>query len=190
MNAFELFLGDGRPANIWACGKCRIVKRTQAEADKCCAPWSCKDCGCEVKQYRTKCEACESKERSLVWQKRFDAAELLESYEGWIWTPAHDGYQDGYFPDMEEFLDHAECRDEEGAKLPEFVFACKSKKLKLDISRSLEDIGEDGWEEMLEHTNGDEELFKAVERWNELNADLLTVWESDYKRKVAVPKNR
>ncbi len=53
------------------------------------------------------------------------------------------------------------------------MFACKKKVLELDISRCFDDLHEEGWEEMLEHTSGCEEIYAAVDEWNKKNEKTL-----------------
>lgn len=51
MNPIELRKPDGTPAGIYLCGKCGKIypERMADEAERCCRPYVCVECGREVK---------------------------------------------------------------------------------------------------------------------------------------------
>lgn len=186
MNAQQLFQQDGTPTDAWFCGKCNNIRRGQDSAEKCCIPPTCSKCGATVPHAWLLCSDCDRQRRKQVEDERLDKAELLTDYDGWIWTHQVTGTQDGYFESVEAMLDYIE--DEPDCDRPEFVFACVESHLKLDISNSLDSLNDEGYEEMLEHTSGMDELWAAVDAWNELNKNHLRTYIIDYSKKVAVPK--
>lgn len=186
MKTQELFNADGKSANVWYCGECRVVHKEKTKADKCCEPWLCKTCGKDAGQYRIKCSACTRAEYDQRDRERLEEAAIVEDYDGWVFALEGYGNQDGYFPSVEELID---CYWDAGdAGFPSHVFACKSRVLKADVCDVLEQLDCNGYEEMTEHACGIEDLSKAIDTFNEANKEVFTVWEADYTRKVAVPR--
>jgi hypothetical protein len=193
METKELFLENGKSAGVFACGKCKLICASSELADKCC-DWKCVDCSVGVRNYTTRCDSCHSKVMLDRRAALLEKAQIVEDYDGWVCCDECSGGQDGYFPSLEEFVDYifdeawGDPEVEGSPEWPEFVFACKSDVKELDVGNSIENMCEGGYEEMEEGLRGKDELYAAVDKFNELNRDALTCWEVDYKRKVRVPE--
>ena len=100
MNASELFLASGKSAGVWYCTECKLVRRTQEEAEACCAPYECNMCGCELprKMFRTRCSECIEKTRVAKMQALMDKASLIENgmhmYHEHVFCDTGDKYGD------------------------------------------------------------------------------------------------
>lgn len=189
MNTIELFHQDGRPAKVWACGKCKHVKKTEEEAKLCCEPWSCTKCGLRCDQYRTMCDGCQRIEAGIRRARRMEAAVEVTDYDGWVFCEEIDGYNNGYWPSLEEFVDYV--HDEfEDVGIPEFVYCCTPEAKEIcivDVVQTLLcDIDDEMADNFFDSLEGMAELEAAVEKWNLANKTRLTLYEADYKRKVRV----
>lgn len=182
-DAKELFLADGKSAGVWYCTTCRLVKRTEAEADKCCRPWVCENCGKESQKYHTLCTNCDNLRREAAKERRLADAELVEDYDGWICSQDAIGPMDGYFRSVEEFIDY--CEDEE-IEIPEFVHCCRPHHITVRVEDALSRLEDEGWEGMTEHLVGEKELIMAIDAFNIANAETCRVYDVDYKRKTRV----
>lgn len=202
MNATELFHQDGKSTGIFYCAKCRNVARTQAEAEKCCAPTFCADCGKETE--RRSCDRCNNcypayrqKEDAKRRAKHLAGAALVKDYAGavfWDGTPGDvarassyfsSGDNDGFFIDMDDLLNAIEEADEPVDR-PEFVFCCTERPFHLNLSSAIESACDDMHEGAMDDIDGVEELQVAVDAFNERNKGVVS-YGPDFSRKVRVP---
>ena len=116
MNSVELFIAGGKSAGVFACGQCKVIHKTQADAEQCC-DWKCSKCGAKTDRFSTQCSACWDVVRAEGHAKRLAAAELVTEYDGWICCDSGCGSQDGYFPSIEDYVDYI---FDEGWGDPEF----------------------------------------------------------------------
>lgn len=185
MNATELFHQDGKSAEIFYCGQCRIVARSKELAELCCAKRKCQRCGGEAPSGWLICDACRKLKEVEEEKERFEKAEKITKWDGWVFSEGH-GYQDGYFESLSEFLDW--CQDEE---IPEsevtYVWACKSNQfVNADVSDITERICDNAYEDFEpDCLNGLEELKAALEKFNEANACQLA-YNPDYTKAVLI----
>jgi len=208
MNAFQLHNDKGKPTGIWCCGECRKLvlsplwtanrdnpKSTKEAADICCDPngrmycFTCKAICMgvqhgECKLCRDKADAKRREERAISDRKRLEnAQDVTDSYDGPVYIDGYSGdWGEGFFSSVEavhDYLDHLEIVD-----LPEFAFCCESRIERLDLDFVIENLCSDGYEDMENRLTIPESLKAAVAEFNELNRDDLTVWNTDYKRKV------
>jgi len=117
MNAFELFMPDGKSAGIYACGKCRLVyspkwfvednasELAMGQAEKCCRPPVCNKCGVELPLHNgwVSCDKCR-RERGMVEEaSRFEKAEKISwsDWDGPVYCEEFAGHHDGYFENLE-----------------------------------------------------------------------------------------
>lgn len=188
MEAKELFVADGKSAGVWYCSKCKIVKKTEAEAEGCCKPRLCRDCGCELPSDRwtVNCSKCSDAWYAKQRQDRLEKAELVDAGDQIMFMVEElCGHDDGWFRDIDEIIDY--CFDEEPGCYPEFAFCSKPEQRQIDISDVLERICEDGYEDMGDNLSGVRELEAAIHTFNVLNEDRLKVYNVDYSRKVRIP---
>jgi hypothetical protein len=113
------------------------------------------------------------------------AEEVTSGYDGWVYSDELQGYHDGYYRDIGEFLDYAFDQDE--INVPEFVYCCYETMHRIDLGHVLENLCEEGWEDMSDSLNTGG-LDKAIDEFHELNKDTLRSYQPDYKRKIRVPK--
>lgn len=191
MDAKELFIqenGETKSSGIWYCGKCRVVwgeknktKLTAQEtAEACCAPVLCA-CGKEVRKHWTKCELCIQTDQFKLEQKRINEAQRVDDWDGPIFDP-NSGYQDGFFPSMEEMLDWYASEETEP---PEFVFLTIEEPFKIDFGRVVEDALEDHYEDA--KVTGLNEISEKVNEWAE--SQKIVSYSPDHKRVMKVPKD-
>ena len=186
-NAIELFHADGRSAGCFYCAKCRIVHKTESEADECCRPRLCAKCGREVDaRHFLVCERCRKVKQASKDLATLEAAELVEDEGGWLYVEGH-GHNDGFFRDMGELLDYL--ADEPENTRPEFAFCCR----KFGMSeRSAADIIEDSTQDMHEEAANDvsvesiKALQAAIDAFYAANEDVVS-YEADCRRKVRIP---
>lgn len=183
MNAQELFLKDGRPSGVFFCGECRLTRRTEEEAERCCGPYKCEDCGVDVdrKRFRTVCPDCEAKRQAARERMQFDKARKIEYDGGWVYW---EGIGQNYFESLEDLLEQIE--DEELEK-PEYVWACKSIQFaRLHLSSVLEQIEScgDAYEDFdSDDLHGISVLAAAINEFNELNKDIVS-YQPDYTKAI------
>lgn len=188
MQAKELFHAEGKSAGVWYCSKCKIVKKTEAEAESCCKPRLCRDCGCELPsdRWNVNCSKCSDAWYAKQRQDRLEKAKLVDpSDEIMFMVEELCGHNDGWFTYINEIIDY--CFDEDPQWLPEFAFCSKFEQRQIDLGDILERISEDGYEDMGENFSGVEELQAAIDRFNELNKEQMKVYNVDYTRKVRIP---
>lgn len=189
--AIELYkksdAGDTVPCGIFYCSECRSVYKTEAEACKCHGERLC-ECGEKIEQhYRSKCNACDSKE----WHQKSAAAEFARyekatkiTYAEYKGSMIYDA--DKYYEDLESALDGYDDGQE-----PEYVWACKNIGVTKATTESLyenmlENMGEDA---DVYDLNGVDELEAAVTAFNEANKSI-SVWEPDYSTAILVPESK
>ena len=192
MNSVELFIAGGKSAGVFACGQCKIIHKTPADAEQCC-DWKCSKCGAKTERFSTQCSSCWNVVRAEGHAKRLAAAELVTEYNGWICCDSGCGSQDGYFPSIEDYVDYifdegwGDPEFEDSPAWPEFVFTCERDIKEIDVSNVIENLCSDGYDEMDEHLKGVKELGAAIDAFNLLNENALTCWSVNYKKKIAVP---
>lgn len=190
MNAHQLRLNEGPLLNLWRCGKCFSVDNSPERAGKCC-DWRCSACGCNVSNFYTRCDACSRELSRKKDQEVLDKATILPDYDGWVYCISRQGPQDGYFPSLEEFIEYVEgscecdIEKEECSCLPEYVHTCVVEVKELDVSGDLQSLCEDGYEDMYEGLYTDE-LYKAVDKFNEDNKERMELYNVDTKHKIYV----
>ncbi len=183
MNAYELLKPDLSPSGVWACGKC---DKTYAHprgggkmfADRCC-DFRCVACGIPCQQHYAKCNACIERERADKETARFEKAEKLDSWDGWVWTNATP-HNEGYFSSVEElvewFDDGSQNDDGYNPCIPDYAWICDPSPLvRLNIDSILQSIGE-GLDEDFDSDDlkGIAELTEALEAFNEANKEVVS----------------
>lgn len=206
MNAFELYDENHKPTGIFACGKCRKLtlnprwhetgqpKSTREEAEKCCRPPVCNTCHKEFKpRYSNQvheCSDCERTrlniERSARLLKRLETAEdVTGTYDGPIYIEGSNGGDmgEGFYSLADYAVEYFDEEDETDGSFG-WAFACKSRAEKLDINDCIENLCSDGYEDMEYHLTIPQSLNDAIDEFNRVNEQALTIYETDYKRKV------
>lgn len=187
MNAQELFKRVGKEDSVfetthrWFCGKCGQIKHDKNLAESCCKPTVCV-CGKEVEEeYYTTCRVCRDELDRKRERDRFDKSERLTEWDGPVFLGGY-GYNEGYFENIEEFLDCFADEELEASNL-EYVWCCDKVPLaNLDLDSILEDSTQeayDGFE--YDDFKGLEELRAAIDKFNELNKDVVS-WTPNYKK--------
>jgi hypothetical protein len=206
MDAFELFNEHGKTMGVWCCGKCRKLtlsplwhpssseaRSTREGAEMCCTVPKCTTCGAEDKAAeRGECSKCQSvrwnREQSERLAKRLAAAEdVTATYEGPVYLedgPTGD-MGDHYFSSAEVAAEYLE-DDEEERDGEVWAFACRADIRGIDIDRALEQVCDDGYEDMGDRIEIPKSLRDAVDAFNKENEVAFTVYETDYRRKVLI----
>lgn len=189
MNAYELFLSDGRSSVAWACEACGVIysprNGAQPEAEACC---KCKYCGepaprddndCYTRMHKT----CWQQDRRDRQAKRLEKAEVVEQYDGWVFIDGV-GPRDGYFESAEEAEDWLWDTHEDGDVLPQWAFCCTSSPPpRLDLEDVTQRFIDNGYEDIEDDLVGLARLREALELFWEENKHLVS-WTPDYSRKV------
>jgi len=184
MNATELFLKEGKSAGVWYCEKCRTVHSAAQLAEQCCQNYKCTTCGADAGKHYLRCESCRDKEDQEKERQRFEAAEKLTTWEGWIFCDGQ-GSNEGYFENIEEFMDWLSDEYEEGIPEIKYVWACKANHfVNADVGDITERMNDVAWEDWDPETlNGLPELKAALDKFNEANKDVCS-YSPDYTKAV------
>jgi hypothetical protein len=181
----ELFHSDGKASGVFYCSLCRIVYKTQKEADECHGE---RLCGCGAKlpeRYQHECHDCygvkRAKEEDERESARYAKAKKITADEyddGFVFSG------DRFFSSLDEALDYFE--DEEFR--PEYVWACKNIGLpKADIESVIERLIDNMWEDAsADDLKGVDELQAAIDKFNEENKSV-GVWNVDYSTAITIP---
>jgi hypothetical protein len=112
--------------------------------------------------------------------KDLEKAELVEWDGSMIFSEEVRGYRDGWFNSPDELLDCID--DEENA--PQFAFLGRKRIKELDISRAIEQMTADTYDDAELHIASADwcALMAAVDEFNAKYA--VTYYEHDYKKKV------
>ena len=180
MNTTELFHQDGRSAGVFYCGECRLVHRTKELTDQCCAPNKCSICGKDKERYYTKCPACLHLAELQKEQERFEKAEKLTKWDGWVYLEGTGS--DGYSESVDAFIEDWEDNHDENEPLPAYVWTCEENHF---VNASVEDITQQMADSAYEHWEPDSlkglpELQTALDKFNEANKDAVS-FQPDYK---------
>ena len=190
MSPIELFTKEGKATGVYFCEKCRIVNTVKDVVERCCAPWKCETCGGDTKKYWTTCDDCRAKKEAEAERARFEKAEKLTSWNGWVFK---DGTgRDGYSQSLGDFMDcYAEEQEnsDDPEPLPEYVWACKETRfVRADISDISSRIDDDAYEDFeFDSLRGIPELKAALEAFNAANIDAIS-YSPDYTKAVLIPK--
>jgi len=199
MNAIELHHKDGRTAGVYYCSECKCVAKTKERADECCAPYLCTGCGVELprKNYRTVCSTCSAEREREREAARFAAAEKVAEWDGWLYSDEIQGYNDGYYANVEELIEYiedntpeagemSEMDEEELAEiptLPEYLWTCDEERFAtVSLDSIMDTIADDGYEDFdTDDLKGTAELGAALEAFNAANAHIVS-YSPNYKK--------
>lgn len=192
MNVKQLQTIDGQKLNVWLCSACNLIYSDLGVAERCCI---CSYCSGVIDKEKegNRCSHfhCEQDHCDKAEQKRLADAELVNDWTGPVYHPYIEGYNDGYFSDISDFLDAIQDKLDDGEltveQIPKRVFICKVKPFVLDIDSAIENELERMYEGAEDRLEGIKELTEAVEKFNELNKDLES-WYPEWKKAMEVPK--
>lgn len=185
MNAYELISPNtGKPCGVFVCGVCNMV-RDKHIVERCCKPC---ECGKPSRnRFECKCSECADKEWRERMEKKLDDAQLVE-WDGcsMIFSEEVTGNRDGWFDSPDDLLDYLADDDEED--IPEFAFVGRKCVKKLDISRAVDEMTEDTYEDAKLHVSDADwkALQDAVDAFNAKYS--VTYFVHDYKQKVRISK--
>lgn len=188
MNIFQLYRQSGESVNVWVCGKCGKVGWNQQVAEKCCLPHTCRTCGKE--EQLSECWECSKKRHAKKELDRYEKAEKVTTWDGWVFCDEGFGYQDGYFKSVSSLLgyitDHNADQDDP-LLTPEYAWTCQKRQF---VSVDAEDIyerienDESAYEDFERGSlNGTEELETALLAFAKANEDLVSYYP-DYSKAV------
>jgi hypothetical protein len=196
MEPIELLMPDGEPSKVLMCSNCRIVRRTRAYAEACCLPIPCRYCGEPTeKVWRSDGDETQAYHRGC-WDRhwvakdreKMAAAEVVESWDGWVHSPAVRGHNDGFFESLADLQEYLDDEDDDGeTSRPEFAYLCEPEPFPgISAEDICEGVAEDMFEDAEDQFSGTEELEAACEAFNAANAHVVT-YRPDYRRVVRVP---
>jgi hypothetical protein len=195
--ALELIVRGYDKTVAFACGKCGslFVPKELGEEDReqlreTATNHCFKRCKCGQpldRQYWGICSACSAKEAVDKEQNRFDKAKKLNvdqyPYQPVYWEGHIGGMGEGYFSGVEELIDYCE---EEGLKMPEYVWACSSSEFKLDADTILEselasqEVYEDAYDNISDEDKSALDTF--LKDW--AKKQNIVSWQVDYAQAV------
>lgn len=183
--AIELFHQDGKASGIWYCSECRTVHTSQQSAQACHGVTQCGTCGKELGKlqpyYRTQCDECRNKEwREKQAQKEFDLYTKAAKIKASEYTGPQVYFGDRFYETVEDAIDQCD-------EPPEYVWAVKNVGLrKASIDDLIDGVLEEAWEDAeVDDLHGVEELQRAVDAFNEANADI-PVYVVDYAQAIVL----
>jgi len=127
----------------WACGECGVVCATETQAETCCFR-RCEDCNAVVELDRKHwlvCRGCQDKRfkarEADQEEKRIAKASRVSvaSYAGEFFFWEGRGSDSGFFSSYEELVDYC---DHWESKLPDAVWACSPRPLRIDAQHIVE----------------------------------------------------
>ena len=188
MNGYELISPKtNKPCGVFVCGVCNLVTHRDL-VEKCCKPC---ECGKPSRnRFECRCSDCAHADYNARRRKQLDAATEIE-WDGEMMLYSEDvtGSRDGWHTCPDELMEEIEeCEyEDEHFERPEFVFASIKKVNELDLSRMVERMTEDTYEDAGDNISSADfmELQKHVDAFNAKNA--VTYFDPDYKRKIRVP---
>lgn len=163
--------GDANKIAVYACSVCRLTARSEEDAKMCCVPYTCDECGKEIKSY---CEECSKKKQQKKDQETYDKAKKVKyaDYDGqMIYCDCHDNY----YWDIDEFLDAHDEPD-----VPTWVWGTYQMAFSLDADEIIHDQLErqEFYEDAHESISGEaiKEMQKFFDGWkvkNPLNSYMV-----------------
>lgn len=190
MNAYQLHKPDGAPVDLWCCGNqdCQarhdlVYYAHQDDAEACCRPKVCIECGELTGSSALICEVCRlaDDDRDLA---QCDTIVVPEDGAMIFWD--HIPGRDGYFASVADLLDTCRLHDVEP---PEWAWACEPSRPEFDADQMVEnaecdirfgctDYDDIDW-------NGLDEFRDACRKFTAANAGIVT-WYCCYEAKVRV----
>ena len=185
MNSKQLFHEGCKPSGVWYCGECKSVHNCEAMATCCCDP-RCQECNEPCGRGWTLCDKCRAKADDVKERERFDKAEKVTDYKGWVFLEDY-GYNGGFFESVEELLDFCTDKDETGVshRVPEYCWACNANHfVKIDSGDITERIADNAYEDWdPDDLAGLPELHAALKAFEDANKDVVAYFP-DYKKAV------
>lgn len=148
----------------YECGVCKKAYFDKRTTENCCKPYHCEDCGVETRRYWTVCDSC-------ITKRKYEKVEKLTKWDGWVYWEGH-GCNDGYFSSLDELLEY--CYDNE-IDQPKWVFVCKKKDHKLNLSHAIDDMLDDAYDGAADRLVDVGELEDFIDRWND-KQDITTYY--------------
>lgn len=152
-------------------------KAAENEANSCCAPLPCKECGKQRESHEcTFCVDCTKKKEAELLLQRLRQAQNVIPASDWK-GPVHiDGSdEEGWAHDVGDLLADARMKEK---GLPSWVWGCTTESLSLNAGCILENATSDGMvsEAACEAAqSGEEDLQKLLDVW--AKAHKVTWWE-------------
>lgn len=187
MNTIELQYPDGTPSGVYYCGECRGIKRHRPDADQCCVPPTCQDCGKPTPhEFYRKCDACCALTKASAETALFARAEKLSEWAGPVYL-GDCGPKDGFFDNLSSLEDWLY---DERLPRPSYVWTCHSTPFcQVDYESLIENVSTEAYDDWdTDGISGEAELRAAIEKFNEANADIVT-WSPDRTRVLVLPSD-
>ncbi len=168
----------------YQCSICRKYYLDEHVADSCCTsspvapatPAKKCECGAELKYYyHVSCEPCREK-------YRFEQAEKIESYDGWIYAESLESHNEGFFESVDDMIEY--CEDDK--VIPEYVYATKKIVWRGACIDNLLDSLDDFYDEADEHIVDFEELETFITEWNK--KQNIVSYRPDYTKVILIKK--
>jgi hypothetical protein len=166
----------------WKCNTCGRLfgdgPVSQELAELCCRVSHCPTCGGTAGTGHDRlCYDCAEK-------KALAEAEIVEGYEGPLYTPFLTSHNEGFFETADDLIEAL--RDEFGETIPAeacFAHTCKRVPVTISIDRLIDQLGDEHSDAAMESLNGEEALAKAIDDFNVANAGCES-WLADEDKKV------
>lgn len=166
-----------------ACGKCRIVRLNQTEAERCCRPYKCDMCSVEIEERGwMRCKSCREKVQAKQDQERFDKAKKIQLKDYDFEYVCIDGNE--VTSSVEDILDRNEGLDPDDDDYIRWAWACHPQSWP---HFDAHDIIYNHCEDLFEDASDDLDapsLQKALDEW--LAAQGQCTWHISDESRVVI----
>lgn len=177
MNPFKLegTTPAGKAARVWVCGKCERTCQDEQHAIQCCAPYTCRTCGKESRQYHFVCDECRRLEAVAQERAQYDKAKKIAAADythDMVYMPSGD------YVSLEDALGQVD--DEFGST---WAWGCTEKTPHLDAESIIENLCEDLYEDAYEQFDV-EKLQKLLDEYIAEEFATARCYEDDHSTVV------
>ena len=160
-----------------------MVMPSKRMADACC---HCRVCGGETDKggYGSQHTECWQRDYRRGMDAKLAAAELLDSWDGWVWDSET---AQGFYENLGAYRERLECDMEDEESWPERVFVCRERPFPAVRIKDVLDRIREHFEDVVEF-EGIDELAEAIRRFNAANEHVVA-YVPDYRRAVRVARD-
>lgn len=181
MNPQKLYLENKKFSGVYFCSKCKCVSSKLEEAEKCCRPYHCKECGKLTNTYITTCGVCSIRIREKELKRKWEKAKKINinDYDGeCIYCENNDRYI---------FLEHFDVKEETEDVDDEFIrlFATTKSKFNLDADDIINGELENHHEDADISSNGYKEMREFLKIWCDKYG--VETYYPDYSLAIIIP---
>ena len=166
---------DSVEIKAYKCSKCGRAYMFLTDADNCCKPKICEDCGKELPRnsYYTVCDSCKTKrwaeESDQKEKERYEKATKCEYQDCpgdqkiMMYSESY-GYDEGYFSDIDELIEYCESED---IRVPGYCWSTEQINMSIDADSIIENVCEELFEDAESYIDNSDrkELQEFLNKW-------------------------